>query len=519
MDIQPEFKTRDFAAVLAFPNVEMAVERYGFAAIGGPDQATLTAKGQVDALWELVNWLRAPVELIDAEGTARWWGYVHEVVVQVGAIQIGVSLDTLFNRVNVVYSYVAPGSATVGTRANTGWAQDDDSVSEYGTRELLHSLSGDTPASALQARDTVLATMRLPRPVLTPSYGQGEQRATLTLRGWKHTLDWTYFSRAALVEGNTDKTVAEQEFGATLNYPEYAQSFQMAASWRVYNIELNLRVEGSPADSVQIELCSDNSGAPGTVIETVTVAAANIGDTFSYISFVLAAPRLLSASTTYWLVISRTGALDMTNYYVFGVDESLGYASGVLRNHYYMTSWIARVPDADALFRVNGVEETTAQITQIESDEGQFLAGTIIEDTSGVYTSPYRDGDSTALAEVAALLKRGTTNDRRLLAEVTRDRYLRVYEEPELDDETVGLLIDSDGALSTPLAGALDAGKSPVGQWCQFKDMPATVNMGLLADASFFFIETAEFDVETQTWQVTPRGAPTPWELSTIGDG
>ena len=518
MDIQPEFKTRDFAAVLAFPDVQMAVERYGFAAIGGPDQATLTAKGQVDALWELLNWLRAPVELIDENGTARWWGYVHEVVVQVGAIQIGVSLDTLFNRVNVVYSYVPPGSATVGTRANTGWAQHDDSVSEYGTRELLHSLSGDTPASALQARDTVLAAMQLPRPVLTPSYGQGEQRATLTLRGWWHTLDWTYFAKAALMEGNTDKTVAAQEFGASLNYPEYAQSFQMSG-WHVYSIELNLRTQGTPTDNVQIQLCSDSAGAPGTVIETVMVAASSIGSSFAYVAFNLAAPRLLAAGTTYWIVVSRTGALDVSNYYEMAVDESLGYASGVLRNHYYLTSWIARVPDADALFRVNGVQETTAQISAIEADEGQFLAGIIIENTSGVYTSPYRDGDSTALAEIAALLKRGTTNDRRLLVEVTRDRYLRVYEEPELDDETIGLLMDSDGALSTPLAGALDADHPPVGQWCQFKDMPATVNMGLLADPSFFFIETAEFDVKTQMWQVTPRGAPTPWELSTIGDG
>lgn len=518
MDIQPEFKTRDFASVLAFPNVEMAVERYGFTALGGPDQATLTAKGQVDALWELLNWLRAPVELIDAEGTARWWGYVHEVVVQVGAIQIGVSLDSLFNRVNVVYSYVAPGSATVGTRANTGWAQYDDSVSEYGTRELLHSLSGDTPASALQARDTVLAAMQLPRPVLTPSYGSGEQRATLTLRGWIHTLDWTYFSRAALAESNTDKTIAEQEFGTSLNYPEYAQSFQLSG-WHVYDIQFNLRSEGSPTDSVQVALCSDSAGVPGAVIETVTVAAAAIGSTFSYISFALAAPRLLSAGTTYWLVISRTGALDAVNYYVLAVDEALGYASGVLRNHYYLSSWIARVPDADALFRVNGVEETTAQISAIEAAEGQFIAGVLPDSASGVYTSPYRDGDSTALAEIAALLKRGTTNDRRLLAEVTRDRYLRVYEEPELDDATIGLLLDSDGALSTPLAGALDASHPPVGQWCQFKDMPATVNMGLLADPAFFFVELAEFDVKTQAWQVTPRGAPTPWELSTIGDG
>lgn len=672
MNLQPIFQTRDFAGVMAFPQVTFTVTRYSFAAVGGPDQATLAAGGQADALWELLNWLRAPVELVDDEGTARWWGYVHEVIVQVGRVQIGVSLDTLYNRVNVVYSYVEPGTNAVGTRANTGWAQYDDSVSEYGTRELLHSLSGDTPTSATAARDTALAMMQLPRPVLTPSYAQGEASATLTLRGWWYTLEWTYFARTAGIESHTTggtaqtlglgftgttvafeaatkyisdlnaqlgafvagtvlavtgsasnngsytvdqgttqvqetytattisfdvtgttykiadsakglgvlaahdviqitgssanngyyrvtsvagdgseaffaQAVVDESAGASVTLTighhvrvtatlvdempgasvtitavgmQAAQSFQLGSSevWNAYSIKILAAKVGTPTDNLTVELCANGGGAPGAVLASGTITGSTLTTNREWATATLSSYVALALSTTYWVVVRRSGSNDPTNYYTVGVDESLGYPRGTLLL-WTGAAWVARTPDADMAFQVTGVEETTVQITRIENDEGQFFAGTLIDDASGLYTSPYRDGDGTALAEIAALLKRGTTNDRRLLATVTRDRYLEVYEEPELSTSTIELLMGSDGMLRLPLAGTLDGAVAPVGKWCQFVDMPTTVDMSLLADPAFFFVELAEYDPVAQMWLVTPRGAPSPWELSAIVDG
>ncbi len=61
---------------------------------------------------------------------------------------------------------------------------------------------------------------------------------------------------------------------------------------------------------------------------------------------------------------------------------------------------------------------------------GEFLQGVIIENASGITTNPYKNGDSTALYELESLLLTGTSNSRRLLCEVTQNRYLRIYEEP-----------------------------------------------------------------------------------------
>lgn len=366
MGFRLEFSTRDFVDPLDFPDVRLEVNRYSWSAVGGSDQASATAYGEAFALWELLNWLRAPVTIVDDEGTPCWWGYLHAIEVRVGAIQVGVSLDSMANNVAVVYSYVPAGTATVGTRATTSWAQDAQSVTVYGTKELKASIDGAEATDAAQARDTILATMRYPIPTLAPAYGRGGLSATLSLRGWWHTLDWTYY---------------------------------------------------------------ENTGTTSTA--------------------------------------------------------------------------------------------TTTQIADIVTAEGQFLEGTDIVDASGISSSEYRDGDGTALEEIAILLSKGTTNDLRLLAEVTRERYLRVTEEPEKSFSNIELYLDNAGVLFVPLSAAPITGAfSPVGKWCQLRDWPSQINMGLLADPTVFFIEAAEFDVRQNTWaSITPRGTPTPWELAQIVPG
>lgn len=517
--IQAEFYERDFSAALAFPDVHLEVIRMDYTDEGGSEMAELRAYGTRDDLWDLFNWLRAPVILRDDADADLWRGHLAEVRVKIGAIEVVVSLDSMFNRVNVVYSYVAPGSSTVGTRASTGWAQDDDSVNEYGTKELLYSLSGDTPESAENKRDVVLEALRLPQPSINPTFGEEMLEATLVLRGWWETLGWTYVSAAAFEEGNTDQDISDQNVGDVADNTEAAQSFQLTTGWYAYSVEINVHIEGSPGDSLQVELCSDGGGSPGAVIDTVTVLGSEIDDQYAYVTFVLSAPTSLAAATTYWIVVSRTGALDGTNYYVWAVDEALSYASGVFLL-YDGGSWGSRVPDVDALFRVNGVQETTEQIEQMIDDEGQFFEGVIVEDASGVYTSPYRDGDSTTLFELLALMQRGTTNGRRLLAEVTAERYVRVWEEPEVSSANVEVLMDASGALYTKYESAWPDETPPVGKLCQLRGLPDLINQDLLVDPSTFIIRAATYDVAKAAWTgIIPKGQASPWELISMGEG
>ncbi len=364
MNLDVLIRKRDFTDPVGFPKINFRPERYGFAAVGGPTFADITAlTGEKRALWSLLNWLRAPVEISDERGATVWWGYVGSVVVQVGAIEVGVSLRRMYNRVAVVYSYVEPGSADVGTRVTTGWEQDDDSVVAYGTRELLNSRDGCSVEAAEARRDAVLDRLKYPVPVVRVLSGTQFSEARLECWGWWSTLDWSYH-------------------------------------------------ENSGTDSVA----------------------------------------------------------------------------------------------------------TTAQIEAIVAAEGQFLEDTDIEDASGISSSEYREGDETALQVIQKLLADGTSGGRRLLAEVTASRVLRVYQEPASSDVT--LYLPADGHPQDRWGNQVLTHTCPVAQWCALKDvLPATVNTSLLASPTPFFVERAEYDVRRQLWIPEGRGIPSPWEIGQLVEG
>ncbi len=94
--------------------------------------------GALQALAEALHWLRYGVTIHNSEGTPVWWGYVEGVEIVAGALWDRVSLQSMWNRVAVTYSYRDAGSGW--GRATTAYGQDSDSVSRFGTKELVATL-------------------------------------------------------------------------------------------------------------------------------------------------------------------------------------------------------------------------------------------------------------------------------------------------------------------------------------------------------------------------------------------
>jgi hypothetical protein len=502
---------RDFSAALMLPVLPNVVS-YSHAAIGGPRMATLTVEGGKHVLMSYLDKLRSPVEITDERGRIVWWGYVAEVEIKAGAIAIGTSLETMSNKVAVVYSFVAPGTQTVGTRATTTWATDQTSIDEYGYKELQASVSGATPAQAEKMRDIVLAQRKYPVPTVNPAEETEEDKAILHCRGWWDTLGWRYCNISVQVEAYITADDDKQIIGSVTDNTKCAQSFQLTggAAWSAYSGKVNIGILGAPADNVILDLCADSAGVPGTVLGSATISAAIIPVEASWVEGVLSVSPALALGTTYWLVIRRSGANDPSNFYFVKVNTALGYTSGVCRL-WNGSAWVARSPDADMLFQITGQQETTAQIAAVVAASGQFLAATDIENASGIFSSPYRDGDTTALAEILDLLK-STTSGSRLLTQVTSARRVRVFEEPSV--AAFEYIYKRDGTLMTKTGSMVEPHLCPVAEWVRVQDV-VDYDMGLIADPSYFFIEEAEYDAATDKLRFQPRGIPSPWDVLT----
>ncbi len=176
-------------------------------AIGGCDRATFrVVAGELD-LWQLPDLLRCGISVGDGRGGHVWWGYVHSVDLDLGSYSFGVSLDNLANRIAVAYEYVGSGVNASGTRATTDWAEDEDSIAEFGTFERLESLASADQYDAEARRDALLEVLAWPQPTI--DFGDRKLSATIEAYGWHHILKRRYYANTEAVGTMTTDQMAD----------------------------------------------------------------------------------------------------------------------------------------------------------------------------------------------------------------------------------------------------------------------------------------------------------------------
>ncbi len=494
---------RDFSDLAVPPQVDLTVNRYSHNVFGGPKVATITATGNAEALFEMINHLRAPVEIVNDLGDVVWWGYISELLVNMPAASYGVDLTAMYNRVSVAYT-------DQGLRFTTPWDEDDFSVSEYGKKELLLSLSDVFEGVALQQRSIQLENTRYPIPILKFPGGK-EDTATITCVGWFQTLEWQYYANPLGKESYEETGEGGREIGED-DRPRLAQSFKIGTdtAWEAKSISIRAWKAGKedPTDNLVVKLKANDGGQPAVAtLAQGQIAGADMSTSAEWLEFALDATITLQPATTYWIHVARSGAVDSDAYYMVDTNLDFGYPRGKLL--VYNTNLGAWGEDihrrwGDLLFIVLGSLDSTVQIATIIENCGQFLAGAIIENESGMVSSPYRAGDTAGLYELQGLLSAGTANNRRLLCEVTQDRYLRIYEETPKPNKTKdSYALGQDGKLMTAALTPIEQSLCPVGIWCHLdKVIPASVDLSLVTDPNLFFVEEAEFDAENNIYNI-----------------
>ena len=508
-DLWTAFYKRDFTTPLDFPGVKIHPLSYSWAAMGGPKQYQFSAFGDANELWSMLNWLRAPVELSDSRGEKVWWGYASEIVVRLGAVNFGLSLDTMSNSVSITYT-----EATLEKK--TSAASNARSVATYGTKELVSALTNVTVTGAENKRDVLLEMLKYPVPSVDIVSGiRGAMSVSVLCKGWWDTLRWKYYDDLNGKEGYTDEAGEDDYEVGTVNVEKVTQTFQTGAAWSaVGSVRVKIGKTGAPTDDVLIEICADSSGVPGTALYTFTLASADISEGVDWVELQASGSTALTASTTYHLVIRRSGSVSATDHYQFSANPGLGYADGSLSG-YKPSTWTAI--SADMLFEIAGLVQSSTQILAMLTDCGQFMTGSKLETASGVNTLSYRDGNGTALEEIEGLLRIGTTSDRRLLATVTPGRVVRIYQEPAWNAELPDYLVTDQGVWLNIFGQQIQQHICPVAKWATLKDViPAVVNSTLMADASHFFVEENEYTISTQSLRPTPRAVGNVWDMGAV---
>lgn len=497
---------RDFSNFLTIGSLRYTPERLIWQAIGGAAEATVAVNGPKAELWKLVERLRCPVEIL-AEGTVIWNGYIESVTIQAGKVKTSISIEGMYNRICVTYAEVNT-AGTTGERKTTTWYQDDESVAAYAVKEKQISLSQGTAEEAENRAKTRLESLKYP--IGAHEFGQitmddEEASGSITCRGWWHTLDWKYYENSSGKESYEEIGNGLTSIGNVSNSLKTGQSFQISTSesWLAAFAKVRVKKEGNPTDNLLISLCADSSGAPGSVLASGSLSGTEVSENLNWVETALSSRVTLQPATTYWITVGRSGGVDAANYYKVDANEELGYTSGVMRV-YNGSAWAARSPDADMLFQVGGVAETSTQLANIINTSGQFFSGLDVDDNSGIYSSPYRDGDESALACVEELLESGTTALRRLMASVDAQRRVIISVEPAAGDNDYRLYEDNE--LHDPYDRKLQKWQYPVGVWARLMDLiPGDVDTSRIADPSLAFVEEVTYDATSDDVSIRER--------------
>ena len=161
----------------------------------------------------------------------------------------------------------------------------------------------------------------------TPTWPTWETSFTAgTIGSLKYSIYATY--------SNTDILVASNNIGGGTNYStgtsttiKRAQQFSPSSNGNLSVVKVKIAKTNSPTDTIQCDIYSDNSNLPNISLASAdsTIDASSLTTTSTYYSFTFTNGPSITSGTNYWIVLTRTGSVDATNYYTWRGSSSLTY--------------------------------------------------------------------------------------------------------------------------------------------------------------------------------------------------
>jgi len=489
-------------------DLDFIVESAEWDEYGGPSKAKIIVTGPVKEIWDLLEWLRYSVRIRTWRTEMFWWGYVHQVTVRQGNTEIKANLDAMYNRIKVRYAYIPPGSTEAGDQRDTAWAEDADSMAEYGTKELISSIDGATAAAAEAKRDALLEARKYPQGKFSIGSSNSEEiSAVLDLRGWWDTLGWQYATTPA-VAGIDNGDFQSPGHGGMGEVPwgKWCQVFTTPSSGcTAREITVTASRRGTPTDNFIVEIYAlDGSENPtGSALASESVSGASLDINFlpcgyNIIHVVLSNPVVLSGSTKYGLVLRRSGSYDNTNFYMINMNTKYLYSGGGLRIYYtpnaawYPIANRGLVPH-NMPFIIWADERVGAgrQIANMISTSAEFVSDVYFDAEVNRDATSVLDGSKKLLDELIQVMEGAGPNGRRMLGWVDWERTLRFYEEPV--PGTIAYYLNRQGQIldgSQQPVGLGDLYKVP-GHYVELIDVvPESVDLTRMINPNIQFVES-----------------------------
>lgn len=509
MNFKVSFSARDFSTPIAI-GLNPEVTSLTWCAQGGPERAILRLCGSLEKLLDLTRLLRCPVTVSDENFEPVWWGFVAKITLFFEDVTFSVDIDQLYNHVTVAYTALAqPGTAS--ETLTTEPVEDKPSQGMYGVKQAILTRKDVDGNFAQFLAETFLAECAWPKSALSQANSTAQPTAILTCSGWFETLGWSNFTFPYGYLANTDGPGSFQFDDSSIRRKP-GQVFYAAEDLALQSAAFLLSRTNADTRTLTATLyATDLTGKPATPLATSgSVPATEVPEgAYAWVTFSFDPPVSLAAGEHYFVGVDAN-LVHSSHYFHIKIDEEAHYVDG---KAYYQSSttpaW-SLIPSSiypyqpDVYFKLGFVCDSADLLATAVGFGDQFFTQVGVAPTA-IAICPYRAKPVNCLAEVKRLMALGTTNGRRLLADLSADRGLRFYEQP--DPREPAVFVDAQCRMFTMDGTPIPPWSPPVGKFARlmtaritdpFDDqrLPAT------------FIERVSYFPQTGRVRINPRGSP-----------
>ena len=471
------FRSRDFekpiltsTSSVGYPIINqerIKPENMSWSIYGGPEEAELRVDTDIKTLIKLSGLIRCPVEIQDQQKEAIWWGYVHEIELNFEGAAYKISIDDLWNKVKVVYSFISPDNKQAD-QYETAWHESEASKIEYGTKEIIIKKRNFDDDFAEKFAENFLEKHKITKSELKKKEKE-KSYATIKCKGWFSTLDWISYNNSDGFFANYGPGPGTQ-VGGQPAYRDVCQSFTTGGACNLKYAWFLVKKYGLPTNNITARLWSNSGGSPNSVIATSSIInGATLSDSkYKWICFTFSSSYTLNADTRYWISF-RASSSSGTNYYILRTDETASFIQeGEVAKRYDSTNWNLLVnttspkTNPQLHFRIVCISDTGKQIKDITTEGNQFI-NVIFSLTTNTKISQYRNGKLSCMEEIKKLMELGTGNQRQIIAKM--DKYRNVFFSEQPSNMIPEAFLNSDGRMIDKKDKEIKPYKPPIGKW------------------------------------------------------
>lgn len=324
---------------------------------------------------------------------------------------------------------------------------------------------------------------------------------TITAEGTGPSIEMYQAQRLDVAEATTYEAPGAANVTIAHHGQQVAQRFTPTTTMKLDRVMVEAGKAGTPTDNLEVRILADNAGSPGNLLASGSLAGASLADSLAAVWVTLSSAVTVTAGVNYWIQVRRSGTLDGQHYFRLGMTPT---SYGACRM-WTGAAWVTHAPGWFVRFRLWAVEDTG---TLAETLLAATAQGVTVQTgfVSGVNGFPTMDARAVAADELDRLLASGAASGRRVLADVSPDFALRLYEQPAAATANMPQLRTAGGrALLYDAVGSLwPAGISPAGLWVELADIDS--DLAAVGGLSPAFVDEATYDPQTNEWDISFGG-------------